>query len=195
MQIAFKLCDLEDDIILECKSNILNEEFTLNISSLHQDKLIENIAHFIDKTSGLAINWCDEISININQLSDNKSLPIRIQSLNNVILRKDSRSRDFVQIDFSNGSKVLLTQQLIGFKPYPIHGLDMREVPKVVTTTDLYKVFQAIEETLALDGSDIELNLLSHIFRSILKGGEMVGFDLRKERSCFHRLFYFTATA
>ena len=167
----------------------------MNISSLHQEKLIENIAHFIGKTSGLSINWCDEISINISQLSDNKSLPIRVQNLNDVILRKDSKRRDFIQIDFANGSKVLLTQQLIGFKPYPIHGLDMREVPKVVTTTDLYKVFQAIEETLALDGSDIEINLLSQIFRSILKGGEMVGFDLKKEKACFHRLFYFTATA
>ncbi len=167
----------------------------MNISSLHQEKLIENIAHFIDKTPGLAINWCDELSINISQLSDNKSLPIRIQNLSDVILRKDSKRRDFIQIDFSSGSKVLLTQQLIGFKPYPIHGLDMREVPKVVTTTDLYKVFQAIEETLALDGSDIEIDLLSHIFRSILKGGEMVGFDLKKEKAFFHRLFYFTASA
>ena len=167
----------------------------MNISNLHQEKLIENIAHFIDKTSGLTINWCGETSVNIGQVSDNKSLPIHIQSLHNVILRKDSRKRDFIQIDFSNGSKVLLTQQLVGFKPHPIHGLDMNEVPRVVTTTDLYKVFQTIEETLALDGCELEIDLLSHIFRSILKGGEMVGFDLKKEREYFHRLFYFTATA
>ena len=167
----------------------------MNISGLHREKLIENIAHFIDKTSGLAINWCDESSIHISQLSDNKSLPISVKNLHDVILRKDSQCRDFIQIDFSDESKILLTQQLIGFKPYPIHGLDMREVPKVVTTTDLYKVFQAIEETLALDGSEIEIDLLSQIFKSILKGGEMVGFDLKKERACFHRLFYFTATA
>ena len=167
----------------------------MNISSLHQEKLIEKIAHFVDKTSGLNVNWCDEVSINISQMSDNKSFPIRIKNLHDVILRKDSQHRDFIQIDFSDGSKILLTQLLIGFKPYPIHGLDMREVPRVVTTTDLYKVFQAIEEALALDGNDIEIDLLSHIFRSILKGGEKVGFDLKKEKTCFHRIFYFTATA
>lgn len=167
----------------------------LNISSLHQEKLVERVIHFINNSSGLTVDWCDEYSINIHQLSDGKSLSIPIRNLRDVILRKDSQQRNFIQIDFVNGLKILLTQLLIGFKPYPIHGLDMKEVPKVVTTPDLYRVFQAIEETLSLDGDEVEVHLLTHIFRSILKGGEIVGFDLKKEKSCFYRLSYFTATA
>ena len=167
----------------------------MNILNLHQEKLVEKIVHFINNSSGLTLDRYDELSINIRQLSDGKSLSLHINNLKDVILRKDSQKRNFIQIDFVNGLKILLTQLLIGFKPYPVHGLDMREVPKVVTTPDLYKVFQAIEETLSLDGDEMEVHFLIHIFRSILKGGEIIGFDLKNERFYFHHLSYFTASA
>ncbi len=170
-------------------------EVALNISHLHQEKLIEKITHFVKKSSGLTTNASNEFSIQIQQLADGKSLPIHIYNLHNVILRKDSQNRNFIQVDFVNGYKILITQLLIGFKPYPIDNLDMKEVPNVVTTPDLHKVFQTLEEAIALDENHIEVEILNKIFRSILKGGQNVGFDLKNERAWFHRLSYFTATA
>lgn len=167
----------------------------MDVSSLHQEKLVEKIVHFVEETSGLKIDWCNEFAISIKQLSDGKSLSIRIRDLRDVILREDSQQRDFIQVDFINGFKVLLTQVLIGFKPYPINDLDMKEVPRVVTTSDLYRVFQAMEEAISLDTNISEIEILAQIFRSILKGGEVVGFDLQREKSWFYRLSYFTASA
>lgn len=167
----------------------------MDISSLRQEKLIERIIHFVEDAAGLKIDSCNEFLITIKQLSDGKSLSLRIKDLRDVILREDSQHKDFIQVDFLNGSKVLLTQLLIGFKPYPVSGLDMKEVPRVVTTSDLYKVFQAIEEAISLDTNISEIEILTQIFRSILRGGEMVGFDLQREKSWFYRLSYFTASA
>ena len=167
----------------------------LDISSVHQEKLVEKIVHFVEGTSGLKIDWCNEFSVNIQQISDKKSLSIRVRDLRDVILRQDSQNRDFIQVDFLNGFKVLLTQVLIGFKPYPINGLDMKEVPRVVTTADLYRVFQAIEEAISFESNVTEVEVLGQIFRSILRGGEVVGFDLQNEKSWFYRLSYFTASA
>ena len=149
----------------------------------------------MNKSSGLTITTSSEFSLQIQQLADGKSLPIQANKLSNVILREDSQHRNFIQVDFVNGYKILLTQLLIGFKPCPIHGLDIKEVPKVVTTPDLHRVFQAIEEAIALDENYLEIEVLTKIFISILKGGQTVGFDLRNERAWFHRLSYFTASA
>jgi hypothetical protein len=86
-------------------------------------------------------------------------------------------------VNFQSGKKILLTQNLIGFKPAPSRGLDLSKLPKVVTTPDLLSVVEAIEETLSTaPAQPEELEVLRKVFDSVLKGAEAVGFDTTSER-------------
>ena len=85
--------------------------------------------------------------------------------------------------------KILLTDQLIGFKPWPVPELDISKLPKVVTTLDLLSVFEAIEESVTtMSGRPEDTDTLKKVFNSILLGGEDIGFDLTTERSWLRRL-------
>ena len=86
------------------------------------------------------------------------------------------------------GKKILLTDQLIGFKPFPIPDLDVSKLPKVVTTVDLLSVFEAIEEASTVSARTEDADTLKRVFQSILMGGEDVGFDLSTEKSWLRRL-------
>ena len=68
-------------------------------------------------------------------------------------------------MNFQNSYKVLLTDNLIGFKPQETLGLDMTRIPKVVTTPDLFSVYEAIEESLGSDTQDHEVEILKKVDR------------------------------
>ena len=143
---------------------------------------ISQISEFVAKSSGLKAKN-DSAKLHISQTADGKNIAFPVAELEEVISRIDSDGHVFLQVNFQSGKKILLTQNLIGFKPAPSRGLDLGKLPKVVTTPDLLSVVEAIEDTMTTEPSqNDELEVLKKVFDSVLRGAEAVGFDTTPER-------------
>lgn len=124
-------------------------------------------------------------ALTIWQKADGKKLELDASQISEIIERQDQDGAGFLQLNFENGRKLLLTQYLIGFKPVWLAGLDRDRLPKVVTTPDLVSVLEAIQESLDTTSGlteSSELGVLKLVFESVLVGGEDVGFDMSQER-------------
>lgn len=155
-----------------------------------QLQCLTQILEFIAKSSGLKRKSSpSEGSLQICQSIDGKSLTIAPEALEDVLFRTDVDGRDFIQVNFTSGTKILLTDSLIGFKPANLPGLDVSKLPKVVTTPDIISVFDAIQEALhSGDQKDEEVLVLRKVFDAVVAGGEAIGFDLSKEKSWIARV-------
>lgn len=150
---------------------------------------LDLISQFIQRADGLDLNQ-EGARTRIKQVTDGKVLTFDCQCVEEVIPRLDSDGQDFLQVNFHDGKKILITQKLIGFKPIKSFGLDMNKLPKVVTTPDLISVVEAIEESLACDRTSMEeVEVLKKVFDSVLQGGEEVGFELAAERHWLTHLY------
>lgn len=150
-------------------------------NSKHEQAL--QISDFVAKSSGLRSRVQDRQALEIFQCADGKAIAFQIADLEEVIQRTDSDGHSFLQVNFRSGKKILLTQNLIGFKPAPSRGLDLSKLPKVVTTPDLLSVVEAIEDSLSSPPSrPEELDVLKKVFDSVMRGAEAVGFDTTSER-------------
>lgn len=161
------------------------------MSQSNQENLdhMQQIEEFITGSSGLQASRIDHLFLKVFQRADGKELSFNLNDLEDVIHRVDSEGQKFLQVNFHCGKKILITQNLIGFKPATSIGLDMNRLPRVVTTPDLLSVVDAIEETLELtDAAPEELEVLKRVFDSVLRGGEDVGFDLTPERLWLNNL-------
>lgn len=144
---------------------------------------MQQINEFVAKSSGLKSKLADNEKLHIKQTADGKNIQFPIAELEEVISRIDSDGHTFLQVNFLSGKKILLTQNLIGFKPAPSRGLDLGKLPKVVTTPDLLSVVEAIEDTMSTTPAQPEeLDVLKKVFDSVLRGAEAVGFDTTPER-------------
>ena len=146
-----------------------------------QEQVLQ-INEFVAKSSGLRSRLTPANSVQISQSADGKAIAFAVADLEEVIHRIDSDGQVFLQINFNNGKKILLTQNLIGFKPAPSRGLDLSKLPKVVTTPDLLSVVEAIEDSMAAPAQKDEIDVLKKVFDSVLRGAEAVGFDTTPER-------------
>ncbi|MDG0816713.1 hypothetical protein [Bdellovibrio svalbardensis] len=150
---------------------------------------LDHILNFVDSSKGLRAKINESGRVQIRQDLDSKLFTFSSQDLGEVLHRADSEGKPFIQVNFKNGSKVLLTETLVGFKPIETLGLDMGRIPKVVTTPDLVSVYEAIEESMGADnGLDTEVEILKKVYMAIIAGGEKVGFDLSTERKWLNRL-------
>lgn len=148
-----------------------------------QDDHLGQIKEFVASSSGLRSSLIGNEKIEILQCTDGKAIAFHLEELDEVIRRIDSDGHLFLQVNFRSGKKILLTQNLIGFKPAPSQGLDLAKLPKVVTTPDLLSVVEAIEDSLVSNPEHHdEVDVLRKVFDSVLRGGEAVGFDLTSER-------------
>ena len=146
-----------------------------------KDRLIE----FINESDGLRIIDQDDSHLKIQQNLDKKILNFDLESLSSLLTRFDEKGDKFLQVNFNNDCKILVTDRLIGFKPFTaVQSLSINvQLPNVVTTPDLMSVIEAIENSLfSTDGSDQEVDALRALFKSVLDGAEKVGFVLKKER-------------
>ncbi|QLY24750.1 hypothetical protein ACLSU7_15900 [Bdellovibrio sp. HCB185ZH] len=150
---------------------------------------LDHILNFVDSSKGLRAKMNETGRVQLRQDLDGKLFTFSSQDVNEVLHRADSEGKAFLQVNFKNGAKILLTETLIGFKPIETLGLDMTRIPKVVTTPDLVSVYEAIEESLGADnGNDTEVEILKKVYLAIISGGEKVGFDLAAERKWLNRL-------
>ena len=148
-----------------------------------KNEQVLQIRDFVAKSAGLRSRVGSGDELQIHQNTDGKSIAFPITDLEEVIPRIDSDGHVFLQINFLSGKKILLTENLIGFKPVPSRGLDLSKLPKVVTTPDLLSVVEAIEDSVTSTPNQAdELEVLKRVFDSVLRGAEAVGFDITPER-------------
>lgn len=154
-----------------------------------QQELLAEIHSFVQKAQGLKGSVRPDGKTRIAQAIDDKFLEFNAADLEGVLSRADGEGQEFLQVNFCSGKKVLITTTLIGFKPIALKGLDLGKLPKVVTTPDIFSVFEAVQDALhASDTDSREVGVLKKVFESVIAGGESVGFDLTKERSLMARI-------
>jgi hypothetical protein len=152
-------------------------------------QMLEEILAFVDKSNGLSSKVTEGGYVTVQQQIDGKLFRFSFEELNEVLQRFDADGKQFIQVNFQSGNKVLFTDTLVGFKPRETVGLDMSKIPRVVTTPDLISVFEAIEDSLSSDLTpDHEIDILKKVFTAILHGGENAGFDLTFEKRWLARL-------
>ncbi|MCB0342827.1 MAG: hypothetical protein H6626_14965 [Pseudobdellovibrionaceae bacterium] len=163
---------------------------------MNNPKTEEQIVHYIEQSTGLMIKDFNQGRVEIQQEADGKTLGFELKSIEEVISRFDSHGEPFLQVNFRSGTKILLTERLVGFKPGQIKGLDPSRLPKVVTTPDLISVVEAIEDHVNHgEGSPEDIDLLKQVFKAVVTGAEAVGFDLSIERAWLDRIAKVNAKA
>ena len=151
--------------------------------------MIEQILDYVNQSSGLQLQTLENQKIALNQKVDGKSLIVDPTHIEEVMPRVDSEGNDFLQVNFYSGLKILITEKLIGFKPVSDQGADTSKLPNVVTTPDLYSVFEAIQDAMdEEEGITTEVEALRKVFDAVVLGGEAVGFDLSQEKTWLSRM-------
>ena len=151
-----------------------------------QQQLFEQIRQFVTGSSGLVFD-VSTASACISQKVDGKSIRLSLNDLEEVIDRTDTEGKDFIQVNFATGKKILITDTLIGFKPSSIEGADAEHLPRVVTTPDILSVFEAIQDAIH-SGNEHDTNSLRSVFEAVVSGGEAVGFNLDVEKEWIRRI-------
>ncbi len=156
----------------------------------NEDNFLEQIFKYVDGTECLNFVSSDLSDyFTIEQEIDQRRITVNKFDVEEVLSRVDEEGQEFLQVNFVSGKKILLTKQLIGFRPLTMFGLDMDKLPKVVTTPDIMNIFDAIQESLCHeDNSGEELEVLRKVYDSVVCGGESVGFNLEAERALFSRI-------
>jgi hypothetical protein len=77
---------------------------------------VDLILGFVDQSSGLRVQVSSVGKVSILQEADGKIFSFDCSEIAEVLTRSDSDKRPFVQINFNNSKKVLLTEALVGFK-------------------------------------------------------------------------------
>ncbi|MBC7421744.1 MAG: hypothetical protein H7328_13535 [Bdellovibrio sp.] len=124
--------------------------------------------------------------LEVTQKEDSKKMIIDFKRVEKVLDRQDLDGSRFLQVNFSGGSKVLITKALVGFKPTDLIGFDLSRIPRVVTTIDLLSVSKAIEDLFDSEEtaeSMAELEVLKKVYQSILYGAENIGFKMQAEKT------------
>ena len=155
----------------------------------------EDIEDFLNsEDSGLSLIGSGEDQVLVQSV-DGKSLKLKPKLIESVLKRSDSDGSPFLQLNFIDGSKVLLTKHLVGFKPSipSDYGLEEGRLPKVVTTPDLLSIIDVVADSESFD--PVEIDILRRVYMSILDGGEAVGFDLSRERQWLSQFYSFSAKA
>ncbi len=157
--------------------------------------MLKQVLDFVESSKGLVIKGAFESSIRIEQKIDRKSILFKLEDIDEILERTDGEGNSFLQVNFKEDRKILLTDVLVGFKPNQDCGVDMDRLPKVVTTPDVLSVFEAIEESLEGDDSGDEVDTLKRVFVAVLRGAETAGFDIDQEKKWLDRLCTFVSSA
>ena len=149
-----------------------------------KSELMTQVETFIKKRSTLKMDWSPEDRLQITQKTDGRTLSLSAGEIEEVLVRSDHEGDQFLQLNLSFDRKILITKNLVGFKPTTIMGLDMNRLPKVVTTVDLVSVLDAIEDLMTSDQHTamVEIDVLKKVYHAIVSGGEKIGFDLDQEK-------------
>lgn len=156
-------------------------------SSEQTSQHINEVVNFLESRSQFSYTFSEE-TIELTQKEDSKKMVIDFSSVEKVLDRQDVDGTRFIQINFSQGSKILITNSLVGFKPTELVGFDLSRIPRVVTTIDLKSVSKAIEDLFDSEETAetrTEIEVLKKVYQSILFGAENIGFKMQAEKKWF----------
>lgn len=148
---------------------------------------INEVVNFLETRSQFAFTFSEE-TLELTQKEDSKKMVIDFKSVEKVLDRQDVDGSRFIQINFSQGAKILITNSLVGFKPTELVGFDLSRIPRVVTTIDLQSVSKAIEDLFDSEENaetKTEIEVLKKVYQSILLGAENIGFKMQAEKMWF----------
>ncbi len=169
----------------------MKEEKTNPSFPIPKEGVKEIIEHFLSQGGELSlVKPDDEIGkVTLFQNYDKKDLSFYESEVERVLERKDYNGEAFLQVDFKNGKKILLTNEFVGFSPAACSEIRTKKLPKVVTTADLLSVIEAIESSIyGTDQYQESLHDIKLFFETIASGAESVGFNLAGERLWVDRL-------
>ena len=153
------------------------------------ENLLRVLEDFINGSKGIELEKQDNV-VELRQNEDGKQMRFELENLFDILLRKDREGRNFLQLNFNDGKKVLVTDSLIGFKPLMRENIEYGKMPNVVTTPDLISVFEAIEEGFKAQDKIEDLSLLRNVYYAILEGAESIGFEMNQEKSWLQRAVF-----
>lgn len=162
---------------------------------MQKNRSMKKIESYLTQCNGLEYSWDTGQKLRIKQKLDGKEIFLEDHRVEEVLNRIDSEGKNFIQVNFYSGTKILLTEQLIGFKPVVGKGLELEKLPNVVTTPDLHSVYEAIQEAMSEDAGEEDVEILKRVFEAVVLGGEAVGFDLTEEKLLLQRLTFAASNA
>ncbi len=151
---------------------------------------VKSLVDFVSQCQGLSFLESGSGELTICQRVDGKHFTLQTKNIEKVLYRFDIQNQPFLQVNFIDNKKILLTNELIGFKPVVCEGLEMTRLPKVVTTPDLLSFIEVLESSVYENalGMESEISDVRLYFNSVLKGAENIGFNLTCERIWIERL-------
>ena len=161
------------------------EDNLKKLNAANTSQHINDIVNYLESQTHFVIKY-DEKILELTQKEDFKHISIEFEKIEKVLLRQDVDGSQFLQINFSQGVKILITKSLVGFKPNQLVGFDLTRIPRVVTTVDLVSVSKAIEDLFDTEEtaeSKAEVEILKKVYQSILYGAENVGFKMQTEKT------------
>jgi hypothetical protein len=146
---------------------------------------INDVVNYLESQTHFIFHF-NEKKLELTQKEDLKNICIDFEQIEKVLARQDVDGSKFLQINFEQGTKILITKTLVGFKPNQLIGFDLTRIPRVVTTIDLMSVSKAIEDLFDSEEtaeSSAEIEILKKVYQSILYGAEGVGFKMQAEKT------------
>ena len=77
-------------------------------------QLLEEVLSFVDKAAGLSSVVTDSGVVSIKQNLDGKIFRFQSEDLIDVLPRVDGDGKEFIQVNFTSGTKVLFTTRWLG---------------------------------------------------------------------------------
>ncbi|MBE8162641.1 MAG: hypothetical protein HAW63_01470 [Bdellovibrionaceae bacterium] len=143
---------------------------------------------FINKASGLQIKKSTNDYIIIEQLEDKSFLKIFFHHIDYISFSKDARKESYIQLNFINNTKCILTSDLIGFSPVKSLLLNKNSLPEVVSSIDLLNILEAFEASLRNSGNSEDFLFLNQVYNAVLNGGKKVGMEWNFHTPHLHSL-------
>jgi hypothetical protein len=156
-------------------------------ASAEQLRHFGRLIDFCRKASGYRILHQSEDTLIIEQMIDRRALRICANWIDDILDRADPDGQMFLQVNFADDRKILITDRLIGFKPQPRSHREgaehaVRRLPRVVTTPDLASVLGAMNESFDRSDERTELATLRVLYDAILRGASLIGFEVADDR-------------
>lgn len=146
---------------------------TSAITVEHKNILLQ----FIKNAKGLRVKQQGQNFITIEQLEDKSFLKVFFYQIRHVSQSPESNKDSYIQINFTNNTKCILTDNLIGFAPIKSFLLDKNALPEVVSSMDLLNIIEAFESNLRNSGEPEDFLFLNQVYHSVLNGGKHIGIE------------------
>ncbi|MBE8221821.1 MAG: hypothetical protein HAW60_03740 [Bdellovibrionales bacterium] len=146
------------------------------------------LLNFVSKADGLNIKQQTSDYVIIEQNEDRSFLKVFFNNISCITFSKKEQGECYIQLNFINNTKCILTNGLIGFAPIKSILLDKNSLPEIVSSIDLLNIIEAFEDSLRNSGESEDFLFLSQVYHSVLNGGKNIGIEWNFHIPHFHSL-------